>query len=150
MYQSSIIWSFLFFVFINYFYDKLIKVVSFERNCGAASVWGWWLYYRIILVLSTRNSYGVIFTLSTQLIKPMNQIVLFLWQSGSGSLSCGQTSLLVLCLKLRKTLTSCRCLFSFFFFLSFTFACISLIHVLFVWDEMNRAISRREQLTAIN
>ena len=27
-------------------------VVSFERNCGAASVWGWWLYYRIILVLS--------------------------------------------------------------------------------------------------
>ena len=119
MYQSSIIWSFLFFVFINYFYDKLIKVVSFERNCGAASVWGWWLYYRIILVLSTRNSYGVIFTLSTQLIKPMNQIILFLWQSGSGSLSCGQTSLLV-CLKLRKTLTSCRCLFSFFFFLSFT------------------------------
>ena len=119
MYQSSIIWSFLFFVFINYFYDKLIKVVSFERNCGAASVWGWWLYYRIILVLSTRNSYGVIFTLSTQLIKPMNQIILFLWQSGSGSLSCGQTSLLV-CLKLRKTFTSCRCLFSFFFFLSFT------------------------------
>ena len=119
MYQSSLIWSFLFFVFINYFYDKLIKVVSFERNCGAASVWGWWLYYRIILVLSTRNSYGVIFTLSTQLIKPMNQIILFLWQSGSGSLSCGQTSLLV-CLKLRKTLTSCRCLFSFFFFLSFT------------------------------
>ena len=58
MYQSSIIQSFLFLVFINYFYDKLIKVVSFERNCGAASVWGWWLYYRIILVLSTRNSYN--------------------------------------------------------------------------------------------
>ena len=110
-------------------------MVSFERNCGAASVWGWWLYYRIILVLSLGHWFTLLrcyiyFINSVDKTNEANYLVsmaVWLWLTVLRSnIYFGVMS------KVKKNVNFLSLSFFFLFFLSFTFACISLIHVLFV------------------